>query len=61
VADQKVRVRAAGIPATLTEAKWKKLAEELSFGALESVRATAAKWTGTIATVLAIFGIVTLV
>jgi len=61
MADQIVRVRASGTPATLTEAKWEKLAEELSLGALESVRTSASKWTGTIATLLAIFGIVTLV
>jgi hypothetical protein len=61
MAEQQVRVRAAGTPATLSDAKWEKLAEELSFGALKSVRASAAKWTGAIATLLAIFGIVTLV
>jgi hypothetical protein len=59
--DQYVRVRAAGTPATLSEAKWEKRAEELSLGALDSVRASAAKWTGTIATLLAIFGVVSLV
>jgi hypothetical protein len=56
-----VRVRAAEAPATLAEARWEKRAEELSFGALESVRASAAKWTGTIASLLAIFAVVSLV
>lgn len=61
MADQYVRVQAAGKPATLAEARWEKRAEELSFSALESVRGTAAKWAGTIATLLAIFSVVTLV
>jgi hypothetical protein len=56
-----VRVRAAGRPATLAEARWEKRAEELSFGALDSVRASAAKWTGTIASLLAIFAVLSLV
>jgi hypothetical protein len=50
-----------GPPATISDAKWEERAEELSFDALPNVRATAEKWAGTIATVLAIFGIVTLV
>jgi hypothetical protein len=61
VPERFVQVTAAGSPATLSEAKWEKLAEELSFSALKTVRASAAKWTGTVATLLAIFGIVTLV
>jgi hypothetical protein len=58
---QYVRVQPRPGRATITEAKWDKLAEDLQFTALDSVRATAGKWTGTIATLLAIFGIVTLV
>lgn len=59
--DKFVRVQAAGTPATIAEAKWEKRAEELSFTALASVRSVAEKWTGTIASLLAIFSIVTLV
>ncbi len=58
---QYVRVRARGTAATIVEAKWDKLAEDLQFTALASIRAMAEKWAGTIATLLAIFGIVTLV
>src|SRR5215207_6199610 len=58
---QYVRVAAAGTPATITEAKWEKRAEELSFEALDSVRSIAEKWTGTIASLLAIFSIVALI
>ena len=55
-----VRV-SAGEPATISDAKWEQRAEELSFQALPNVRSIAEKWTGTIASILAIFGIVTLV
>jgi hypothetical protein len=50
-----------GGPATISDAKWEERAEKLSFDALPNIRSSAEKWAGTIATVLAIFGIVTLV
>jgi hypothetical protein len=56
-----VKVTAAGTPATIAEAKWEERAEELSFDALKSVRGIAEKWTGAVATLLAIFSIVALV
>jgi hypothetical protein len=50
VADRFVKVVPSWSPATITEAKWKKRAEDLSFEALGSVRTIAEKWTGSIAT-----------
>lgn len=56
-----VSVTAAGTPATIAEARWEERAEELSFDALKTVRAIAEKWTGAVATLLAIFSIVALI
>jgi hypothetical protein len=48
-------------PATVTEAEWEVVAEELQFEALEGIRASAEKWVAAIAAILGIFTVAAVV
>jgi hypothetical protein len=56
-----VRIRADDRPATIFDLKWEARAEKASFDALSDIRSSAEKWTGAIASILAIFSGVALI